>query len=131
MDLLPVTVMLAGCFALMAVVLSVAISLRRRQLRVVFGDAGDETLKRRIRAFGNFMEYAPFAVILVWLVEYQQGTTAFVRVLAGAMLAGRLLHAWGMLYAPSTPAPRAVGMTIQHLAFLAAGGWLLRGLLQQ
>jgi uncharacterized membrane protein YecN with MAPEG domain len=130
MDLLPVTATLAGLFALITVALSVPVSLRRRQLKVTFGDAGDETLRRRIRAFGNFIEYAPFAVILVWLVEYQQGTTAFVRVLAGAMLAGRLFHAWGMLYA-STPAPRAIGMTLQHLAFLAAGIWLLRGLLQQ
>jgi uncharacterized membrane protein YecN with MAPEG domain len=130
MDLLPVTATLAGLFALVAVVLSVAVSLRRRQLHVALGDGGDETLKRRIRAFGNFAEYAPFAVILVWLVEYQQGTTAFVRVLGGAMLASRLFHAWGMLYA-STSAPRALGMTVQHLAFLAAGIWLLRGLLQQ
>jgi uncharacterized protein len=130
MDLLPVTATLAGLFSLMAVGLSVPISLRRRHLKVAFGDAGDETLRRRIRAFGNFIEYAPFAVILVWLVEYQQGTTPFVRVLAGAMLAGRLFHAWGMLYA-ATSAPRALGMTLQHLAFLAAGVWLLRRLIQQ
>ena len=130
MDLLPITATLAGLFALMTVTLSVAVSLRRRHLKVAFGDAGDEILKRRIRAFGNFIEYAPFAVILVWLVEHQQGTTAFVRVLAGAMLAGRLFHAWGMLYA-STPASRAIGMTLQHLAFLGAGVWLLRGLFQQ
>jgi uncharacterized protein len=130
MQLLPVTSSLAGLFALLAVALSVSISLRRRKLAVAFGDAGDDTLRRRIRAFGNFAEYAALAVILVWLVEYQQGTTPFVRVLAGMLLASRLFHAWGMLYSP-TPAPRAVGMTLQHLAFLAAGVWLLRGLVEQ
>ena len=130
MELLPVTSSLAGLFALLAVALSVSISLRRRKLQVAFGDAGDDTLRRRVRAFGNFAEYAALALVLVWLLEYQQGTTVFVRVLAGMLLAGRLLHAWGMLYS-TTPAPRGLGMTLQHLAFLAAGVWLLRGLVEQ
>jgi uncharacterized protein len=127
---LPVTALLAGFFALMTVALSAPVSLRRRQLQVTFGDAGDEVLRRRIRAFGNFIEYAPLAILLVGLVEFAQGTTTFVRLLAGTLLAARLLHAWGMLYSPR-PVARAVGMTIQHLAFLAAGVWLLKGLLQQ
>ena len=31
---------------------------------VSIGDAGDEILQRRIRAFGNLIEYAPMCVIL-------------------------------------------------------------------
>ena len=38
---------------------SVQTSLRRAKLNTAFGDAGDETLRRRIRAHGNFIEYAP------------------------------------------------------------------------
>ena len=129
MGSLPVTTALAGFFALMTVALSAPISLRRLALRVSYGDGGDDVLKRRIRAFGNFIEYAPLALIVLGLLELRHAPSGFVLGIAITLLLARLLHAWGMLYA--TRAPRALGITIQHLAFLVAGGWLLLGIALQ
>lgn len=121
---LPITSFLTGVLALLMTALSVQVSLRRRHLRVSVSDGGDETLRRRIRAHGNFVEYVPTALIAVGLVEFTGGTRWFVIGLAAAFLLSRVLHAAGMLYG-STPALRASGMLIQHAAFVVAGIWLI------
>lgn len=122
---LPITSLLAGLFALLMVPLSLQVSLRRVKLGgVLAGDANDETLRRRIRAHGNFIEYAPTALVVVGLIEFGGGAMLLVAGLALAFFVSRALHAIGMLYA-STPTLRASGMLIQHLAFLTAGVWLV------
>lgn len=121
---LPVTTLLAGLFALMMVPLSLQVSMRRFKLQVTAGDAGDLTLRRRIRAHGNFIEYAPTALVVVALVEYNGAPGTWVCALAIAFFLSRVLHALGMLYMTG-PALRAVAMITTHAAFVAAGVWLL------
>ena len=122
---LPITSLLAGIFALLMVPLSLQVSMRRVKLDgISFGDGNDEILRRRIRAHGNFIEYAPTALISVALIEYGGGAKALVIGLACAFFVSRVLHAVGMLYT-STPTLRAGGMLIQHAAFLISGCWLL------
>jgi uncharacterized membrane protein YecN with MAPEG domain len=121
---LHVTSLVAGLFALMMVPLSFQITIRRFKVRTVSGDAGDETLRRRIRAHGNFIEYAPTALIVLGLVEGQGAPSLLVWPLGIAFLLSRAVHAIGMLYA-STPMFRAIGMTVQHAAFLISGAWLI------
>lgn len=122
---LTITSLLAGIFALLMVPLSLQVSMRRVGLDgISFGDGDDEILRRRIRAHGNFIEYAPTALISVGLIEYGGGAKPFVIGLASAFLASRILHAAGMLYT-STPTLRAGGMLVQHAAFLVAGCWLV------
>lgn len=88
------------------------------------GDGKDETLRRRIRAHGNFIEYVPTALIALGLIELGGGARVLVAGLAIAFFVSRALHAIGMLYT-STPTLRAGGMLIQHAAFLTAGVWLV------
>jgi uncharacterized protein len=116
---------LAAVFAILMVLLSVQTSLRRAALKVTHGDAGDETLRRRIRAHGNFIEYAPLAVVVVLLVEISGAARINTLILALAFVAARLLHAAGMLYT-SSPALRAAGMLLQHAAFLYAALVLIK-----
>jgi uncharacterized membrane protein YecN with MAPEG domain len=67
---LPITSLLAAGFAPLTVALSLPVSLRRIGLRAAPADAAqDETLRRRVRAHGNFSEYAPTELILVGLIE--------------------------------------------------------------
>ena len=121
---LPVTSLVAGVFALMMVPLSIQVTLRRVKMRARFGDAGDEVLRRRIRAHGNFVEYVPTALIVLALVEIRGGVSFLIWGLGGAFLASRVLHAIGMLYT-STPRLTAIAMFMQHTAFLVSGGWLV------
>ena len=87
------------------------------------GDSADETLRRRIRAQGNFIEYVPLGVISLGLVE-AHAAPAWVVVATGATLAvGRLLHAIGMLRG-SAPT-RGFGMLLTYMALVVASGRLV------
>ena len=122
---LPITSVLAGLFALLMVPLSLQVSIRRIELeRSAPGSGRDETLHRRIRAHGNFIEYVPTAVIVVGLAEYGGADKRLIMALAAAFLVSRLLHAVGMLYG-SKPTLRAMAMLLQHAAFLVSGAWLI------
>lgn len=114
----PAIALTSAC-ALMLTGLSLSVSMRRRVLGVSFGDAGDETLRRRIRAHGNFIEYAPMATLTVWALAAANVDTALVWLFTLAFLGSRLLHAAGMLLARG-PAARAAAMVVQHLAFVAS-----------
>jgi uncharacterized membrane protein YecN with MAPEG domain len=130
MNPMAITTLVAGIFAILMVLLSLQVSLRRKETNTVFGDAGDNALKRRIRAHGNFIEYAPLAVIVVGLVEYHGATSWLVSALACGFIFSRLVHALGMLFT-STPFVRAVAMLVNHASFLVAGAWLVSSLLMQ
>jgi uncharacterized membrane protein YecN with MAPEG domain len=130
---LPVTSLLAGLFTLMMVPLSAQISARRLKTGVIsMNPSGDTTLIRRIRAHGNFIEYAPAAVIAVGLVELGVAPAVLVWSLAAAMFFSRVVHAIGMLYAkgPASLMLRGPAIVVQHVAFLVAGGWLVAHALQ-
>lgn len=127
MNSMPVTSFVAGIFALLIVPLSVQVSLRRAKANAVFGDAGDETLRKRIRAHGNFIEYAPLAVVVLGLLEYRGGASWLVWALAAGFVFSRVMHAIGMLFT-STPPVRAVAMLVNHASFLVAGIWLVGSL---
>jgi uncharacterized membrane protein YecN with MAPEG domain len=119
-----ITSLFAGLLTLMMVPLSLQVSLRRAGVKAVFGDAGDETLRRRIRAHGNFVEYVPTGLIALGLVEWSGAPSLLVWLLGMALVAARMVHSFGMLYT-RTPVLLAVAMVTQHTMFLAAGAWLV------
>ncbi|HEX6865740.1 MAG TPA: MAPEG family protein [Caulobacteraceae bacterium] len=120
---LPITSDLTALAILGLILLSVPVSLRRRKLSISRGDGGDETLGRRIRAQGNYIEYVPIALIAFGLAEAGGSTAPTLCWIAAAFIAGRVLHVWGM-WAGILP-PRAIGMLITWLSLLAIGGALV------
>lgn len=130
MNPMAITTLVAGIFAILMVILSLHVSLRRKSTNTVFGDADDDTLRRRIRAHGNFIEYAPLAVIVLGLVEYHGADNWLVSALGCGFIFSRVVHALGMLYT-STPFVRGVAMLVSHASFLVAGAWLVSSLLLQ
>lgn len=130
---LPVTSYVAGALALIMVPLSMQVSLRRAAVgkrsgdlaAAVFGDAGDERLRNAIRAFGNFIEYAPMVLLLLALAELRGAPQDILAWTGGAFVAARLVHAVAMTRYPYKPAPRGAAMLVTHGATLLAGLWLL------
>ena len=120
---LPITSLFVAAFVAALVALSLPVTLRRIQVHVPIGDAGDDTLRRRIRAQGNFVEYVPIGVVALGLVESGGAATWMVLALGGALAAGRTLHAAGML-GGSTPL-RGAGMLLTYIALLGAAARLL------
>lgn len=87
----------AALLALLIVRLSMGVVRLRRLKKVRLGDGGDSALQNAIRAQGNATEYAPIAVILLVLLESNGGHALLIHSGGIAILAGRLLHARGLL----------------------------------
>ena len=133
MQSLPITSLVAASLGVVMFYLTMIVSMRRVQLgkeagdiaAFVFGDGDDETLRRRIRAFGNFVEYTPFGLIMLALIEIQGAPFLLVLTLGVAFALGRILHAFGMLFNPRVPLPRIIGMFATYAVILFPAAWLV------
>ncbi|WFU78328.1 MAPEG family protein [Bradyrhizobium sp. CIAT3101] len=123
MTVLPITSTFAAAFAISLVALSFPISLRRAKVGQMVGNSSDETLQRRIRTQGNFIEYVPLGLISLGLVEVHASPVWTVAAIGTTLAFGRLLHAIGMLWALA--AVRGLGMLLTYAALVFAAGCLL------
>ncbi|MCC2657758.1 MAG: hypothetical protein K0Q76_2866 [Panacagrimonas sp.] len=125
-----VTPLYAGLLAIFYVVLSLRVISRRRGANISLGDGGDAQMQRRVRGHANFAEYAPFALLLIALLEIG-GTTPFwlLHLLGLLLVIGRVLHAVALSYTEKWMAGRFFGMILTFLVLLVAGALCLwRGL---
>jgi uncharacterized membrane protein YecN with MAPEG domain len=93
---MPVFFVCAGLLGLLAVSLTVSVGRLRMQKKIYLGDGGDPEMLAAIRAHGNFMEYVPLCLLLIYVVS-DFYTFWYVAVLSLALLLSRVLHAGGLL----------------------------------
>lgn len=124
---LQVTSCAAAYLAIMLLPLALLVTMRRIHLgNLVFGHGDDEKLLRRIRAHGNFVEYAPIALIVLALAEINDAPF-WLLLLSGLLLVvGRTVHALGALLAPYAAPPRGAGMLMTHASYMLSAIWLLQ-----
>jgi uncharacterized membrane protein YecN with MAPEG domain len=113
----------AAILGLIFVSLSFNVSSTRRSTHIMIGTGGDKGLERRIRVQGNFAEYVPLALILLTFIELQHWPAALVHVLCLALVAARLLHAYGISQDPEDVRLRAVSVLATF--FIMAASCLL------
>ncbi|HEY2190333.1 MAG TPA: MAPEG family protein, partial [Caldimonas sp.] len=116
---------------LLFVVLSVRTLLLRRTLGIAIGDAGNESMLRAMRVHGNFAEYVPLSLLLMYLVEVTGASPLYVHALGFAVIAGRVSHAIGVSRLKENYAFRIVGITLTLAPLVAASLRLLRVFLAQ
>ncbi|MBC3881963.1 MAPEG family protein [Undibacterium sp. LX40W] len=102
----------AAIFGLFYIFLSFRTINLRRKSRRSLGDGGDAALNRAIRVHGNFAEYVPLALVLLFLLESQAYSRVLVHVFASLLLAGRLIHAYGVSQLKEKLIFRMVGMIL-------------------
>ncbi len=123
---LPITLSTASVLALVCVVLILRIGKGRFVHKVSIGDGGNTDLLIRMRTHANFVEYVPFILILMGLLELAGANHIFMTCCGGALVVFRILHAIGM----PRPAPnpyRAIGAlgSVALMLVLAGYGLLL------
>lgn len=107
-----VTPLYAGLLGMLYILLAVLVIRTRLSARVALGTGGDELLERRIRAHGNFAEYAPFGIILIGLLE-TMGVSIYITHFIGiALVVGRLMHAIALTSLTKRPVARVGGMVL-------------------
>jgi len=100
-----ITGIYAGICGLLLGVLYVRISQRRLTTNIGVGSGGDAELEQRVRAHGNLVESAPFALVLLYLIEQTGLSSTYIHVFGAAFVFARLAHAQGM----STTTGRSAG----------------------
>jgi uncharacterized membrane protein YecN with MAPEG domain len=115
----------AALLALLFVALSVRAIRLRRSLRIAIGDSGDERMLRAMRVHANFVEYVPFGVLLLFLVETRGANPLLVHGLCLCLLVGRLAHAYGVSQPRENFRYRVFGMALTFTTLLTSAGYLL------
>ncbi|MEP2987732.1 MAG: MAPEG family protein [Parasphingorhabdus sp.] len=114
-----ITLFYAGVFGILMALLSIRVPIRRAKLDASWGDAGDRILATRIRVFGNFIEYIPFMILLMALVEIGGICPRQLHAAAITLLFVRLAHAFSLMEG-ELPLWRKIGRGVG-----AMGTWLV------
>ena len=94
--LLPVTLSSAAAAAILAIWLMIRVGQVRTSEKVSVGDGGNEKVIRRMRAHANYVESAPFVLILLAVIELAGRGSPWLAYVAAAYFIGRIAHAFGM-----------------------------------
>lgn len=93
---LPITLTMTGAATLINMWIARRVGQVRIAHKVSVGDGGNEALARRMRAHANFVEYTPFFLILVGLLELARGSQLWLWAVGAVYIAARILHVFGM-----------------------------------
>ncbi len=102
---MPATLAYAGLLALMSVFL--ANQVLHARLRP--GKAPQWRARATERVQANFVENVPLALVLLYLLEVGGAPAAAVHLFGCALVALRVLHAWGMSANEGANYPRLIG----------------------
>ena len=83
-------------------------------------------MTRRMRAHGNLIENAPLALLLLGLLEIAGLDARWLWAFGGALLVGRLLHAYGLSRRSGTSPGRFLGMALTWGVLLGEAGVAIR-----
>lgn len=100
---LTITSLYAGLSAIFLVYLSMQVIKKRREKQIRILTASDEELASICRAQGNFIEYTPLFLFLLFLLENQSWHQAswgewLLYGLGDLFLVGRILHAYSLIF---------------------------------
>ncbi|BAY75166.1 hypothetical protein NIES25_15840 [Nostoc linckia NIES-25] len=84
--------------------------------------ADDGVLQRKARAYGNFTEYVPLALLFIMTLELMHSSPWILWLIGSALTVGRIAHAWGLIatYGPSPG--RAIGFFLTWFVYIIGAG---------
>ena len=118
----PVTLAAAAACLFLNIWLGARIAAHRRDFKVSVGDGGHEPLLRRMRAQANFIEHAPFFLILLGGLELSGANRSVLAGIAAVFVLARIAHGLGM-DAGTDGRLRAYGMMGSALINVALAIW--------
>jgi uncharacterized membrane protein YecN with MAPEG domain len=120
-----ITSLYAGILAIFYVLLAFYVIRGRYRHQVSLGSGSHPEMERRIRIHGNFAEYAPFALLLLFLVEYGRFSPVGLHVLGVMLVTGRLFHVLGLQEKRTVPFARQIGMVLTLVMILVCAAILI------
>jgi hypothetical protein len=95
---------------ILIIYLSFQVIKTRRKLRISVGDGNNEELQTAQGAQSNAIEYIPISLLLLFYLEYNGASNWIIHLTGIALIAGRIVHAHGLLN--SNLQRRVMGMQI-------------------
>jgi len=129
-----ITALYSSLLAILFFVLSVRVIALRGNPAFAFmaqGKGDEELLQRAIRAHGNFAEYVPFMLIILYWLEMSGASPAKLHVLGSAFRLGRIMHGVCMGFMRSNMPLRVGGTVLTLIPFISSAVALLFQVLQQ
>ena len=123
---LPITTVITGLLAIAQVPLTVLVSYLRGKTGIQFLDGGNQTLLRRIRAHGNFVETVPITLLAMACAELSGHATDALWRGGICLVLGRAIHVWAALHPRGWGLPRIVAMVLTFYAMAGFGIACLR-----
>jgi uncharacterized membrane protein YecN with MAPEG domain len=111
-----ITALYASFLALLFVFLSFRVIGWRRLVKVEIGHGDDNQLLRRMRVHANFAEYVPFTLLLMAMAESMTAPRPLIHLVGLLLIAGRLMHAYGLSQTPHILRYRVWGMMLTFFA---------------
>ena len=105
---IPITLISTGILGIIFFIHSLRIIQGRGLTKTSLGDGGNDLMTRRIRIHGNFAEYIPLLLFILFLLESSRAHVVILSLFASALVLGRLLHFYG-LYSKETPMWARIG----------------------
>lgn len=122
---LEITALYGSLLALVGLTLGALVGLQRPKLKVSLGDGGHQSLIEANRRHMNWLENVPLLVALLAIIELNGASSTWLHVLGGTLLAGRIIHPFGIGAEWSFRVPRFIGSFATVAVTVAAAGTLL------
>ena len=113
-----ITAFYASLLAIFFLFLSVMVIKGRWKNKVSLGDGGDRHMMQDMRVHGNFIEYVPFALLLMMFAEINGVHQMLLHVCGWWLLIARGLHAYGIRHHFGTSWQRLWGVLSTFLIYL-------------
>jgi uncharacterized membrane protein YecN with MAPEG domain len=107
-----ITAFYAGLLGILFFYYSALVVKGRLGKKIPLGDGGDQHFQQVIRAHGNFSEYTPIVLILLFIAEVNLSNPIVLHLAGIALLSGRFLHAFGMRRHSGSSWQRASGILL-------------------
>jgi len=120
-----ITGLYAALSTLLILILAARVIGYRRSHSIGLGDGDDGELRKRIRAHGNAIEYLPFGLLLLLVLELNQTLPLLLHVFGCALLLARFAHAWGVSHHSGISPGRMFGVLLTFGVLIAMGVLLL------
>ena len=118
--ILPISLTAAAAAAFINFWLGIRIGQVRTSEKVSIGDGGNDKVIRRMRAQANFVEFTPFVLILIVLLEMATGTSTWLWAVMALYMLARIAHPFGM---DGLMRARAIGISVTMLVMAGLAGY--------
>jgi len=114
----PITAFYAGLLGILFFYFSALVVKGRLSKQIPLGDGGDHHFQQLIRAHGNFTEYTPIVLILLFIAEVNLSNPVALHLAGTALLSGRFIHAFGLRRHSGSSWQRVSGMLLTFASLI-------------